>query len=313
MNRILFTYLIVACAFLSASAQEFKKTGTSGFTFLNIPVTARAAALGETSISLTDGGVSGVFINPAILGFMQSNASAVFSYAPWFVETTHYAAGAAYNAGFGVFAIGAVVMDYGTFDRTVKVAGQRQFLPLGTFTAQGSALSLAFSQRLTDRFSFGIAAKYVSERIDVYSADNVVIDGGVLYDTGFKTLRIAAALHNFGTDTKFRNDPFKMPSSVRLGVSGELYTSADLGMKVTGLAEALHPNDADEHLNVGLEIGMFDFLQLRGGYKFFYDEESFTAGVGLRSGAASRYGFDVAYGDYGRLGSVIRLSLEAGL
>ncbi len=69
---------------------------------------------------------------------------------------------------------------------------------------------------LTDRFSVGVTLKYVQEKIDIYKADNILFDGGVIYHTGFHSLSIAARIHNFGTNTKFINDEFKMPSTLRL-------------------------------------------------------------------------------------------------
>ncbi len=54
-------------------AQDFKKTATAGFVFLQLPVTARGAALGESSVSLAEMGGSSVFSNLAGMGLMTSN------------------------------------------------------------------------------------------------------------------------------------------------------------------------------------------------------------------------------------------------
>jgi len=310
--RIVHSTLIFLLAFV-ANGQEFNKKGTSGFTFLNIPATARTAALGETSISLLESGAGGAFLNPATLGFARAEHHATFSYAPWFVEMKHYAASYAVQTEAGVFALSAVAMDYGSFVRTEKIPGQREFVSKGTFSAKASALGVTYANRLTDRFAFGLTLKYVSERIDVFEVSNVVLDGGVLYDTGFESLRIAASLQNFGTNAQYRNDPFKMPSSVRLGASMELLGNRNSDLMITGLVEALHPNDGEEHLNTGVEVWFLQQFALRGGYKFFYDEDSFSAGLGIHPSIGMPLGFDIAVTDHGRLGTVVRFTLEIGM
>ena len=37
-------------------------------------------------------------------------------------------------------------------------------------------------------------------------ASNILFDGGVIYKTGFSSLRIAATIQNFGTNSKFINE-----------------------------------------------------------------------------------------------------------
>ncbi|MBM4162085.1 MAG: PorV/PorQ family protein [Ignavibacteria bacterium] len=298
---------------LPAYGQEFKKTATSGFVFLEIPVTARTAALGEASLSLSDVNAEGVFANPASVGFTTQTHSASFSYAPWIAEMKHYASSYAYDSPLGVFAVGVIVFDFGSMPRTQRASGRQVYEVVGDFNANGLCVGLTYSKRLTDRFSFGVTTKYVREGIDIYRASNVLFDGGVLYYTGFQSLRIAAALQNFGTDAKYKNDPFKMPSMLRLGMAAELLGDFSSQYRVSGLVEALHPSDADERVNVGLEVAWNSVLMVRGGYKFRYDEETYSVGVGLRPSLAVPVGLDVAFSDYGRLGNILRFSLQMGL
>jgi len=48
---------------------------------------------------------------------------------------------------------------------------------------------------------------------------------------------------------------------------------------------------------------------LRGGYKFFYDEESYSFGAGILPQASVPAGIDFSYSHYGRLGNIVRFSL----
>ncbi len=311
--------VLIACVlalWLEGSfAQDFKRTATTGFVFLEIPVSARSAALGEAAVALSDLGAEGVFVNPATVGFAPETHSASFSYSPWFAEIAHLGASYAYHSPLGVFALSAVVMDYGSMDRYIRIPGSRSFESSGTFTAQSAAYGLTYSKQLTDRFSFGLTLKYVHETIDSYRATNVVFDGGVLYYTGFSSLRLAAAIQNFGTDAKFINDAFKMPALLRLGVAMEVLGSMKTDSRLTALVEAIHPSDADERINVGMEFVWMKMISLRGGYKFLYDEESYSFGIGLsgREALSVPVAFNFAVSDYGRLGTILRFSLEAGL
>jgi len=309
--------LLLVCALLlvaaAGGAQEFKKTATAGFVFLEIPVTARVAALGEATVALGGADADGLFTNPAAPGFTGKTHSLSVSYAPWFAEMRHYATSYAFNSEVGVFAASAVVFDFGTMQRTQRASGQRVYETLGEFSASAMSLGLTYARILTDQFSFGVTVKYVREAVDTYSAGNVLFDGGVLYYTGLGSLRLAAAVQNFGTEAKYKNDPFKMPTTFRLGLAGEVLGDHTSEYRLTASVEATHPNDADERVNAGLEFAWNDMVVLRGGWKFFYDEETFSLGVGLRGGANLPVGFDVAFADYGRLGNILRFTLHAGL
>ncbi len=293
-------------------AQDFKKTATSGFTFLQIPVSARTAALGESSIALSDMNSQGIFNNPAIMGFTDQTHSLSVSYSNWFADIKNYAISYSFNSDLGVFGLGAIILDYGSMPRTSISSGQKVYEISGTFNANSVAVLLSYSKMLTDRFSFGINLKFAQEKIDVYSADNVMFDGGVLYYTGLGSFRIAVTIQNFGTNTKFINDEFKMPSMLRLGVAGEILGDFNSEYRITLLGEALHPNDGEEKVNIGTELSWQNILTLRAGYKFFYDEESYSFGVGLNPKLTVPMTFDFAFADYGRLGNILRLTLQLG-
>ncbi|MDP2301604.1 MAG: PorV/PorQ family protein [Ignavibacteria bacterium] len=295
------------------SQQEFKKNATAGFVFLELPVTARGAALGETSITLSDVNSAGVFTNIAATGFSELSHSFFASYSPWIADIKHMASSYTFNTAIGVFGIGFIGVDYGSMPKTKKIAGQRVYEVIGSFDANALAIGLTYSRKLTDRFSFGVGVKYVKEGIDIYTVDNFLFDGGILYYTGLGSLRIAATIQNFGVDAKYINDPFKMPALLRLGLAGEIIGSENSDYRVTALVEALHPNDADEKLNTGLEIAWLEIVSLRLGYKFFYDEESYSIGFGVNPQLALLLTLDFSYSDYGRLGKISRFSLQLGV
>jgi hypothetical protein len=83
--------------------------------------------------------------------------------------------------------------------------------------------------------------------------------------------------------------------------------------RLTLMMEAMHPNNADQRLHLGLEYAPVSALALRGGYKFGHDEESFTAGVGLNAPGPFDIGIDFVYSDFNRLGRTLGFGLRASL
>lgn len=307
--------IIVLITLIAAvSGQEFKKTATSGFVFLNLPVTARSAALGESVVGLSDVNSAGFFTNPAASGFTEHAVSFSTSYSPWIAEIKNYASAISYKSDFGVVSAGFVAVDFGSMPKTKKIEGQRVYDIIGTFNANALALGVSYSRMLTDRFSFGVTVKYVKESIDIYTASNFLFDGGILYYTGLGSLRLGAMIQNFGVDSKYKNETFKMPSNLKLGLAGEIYENKTEGYRATAMVEAVHPNDNNERINCGLELSYHEMITLRGGYKFFYDEETYSVGVGLNPKFQNYpIEFDFAYSDYGRLGNILRFSVLLGL
>lgn len=295
------------------SAQEFKKTATAGFVFLEVPTTSRQAAMGESGLALADENASSVLNNPAALGFTSLTHSFSASYAPWLADIKNYSSGYSIKTDAGVFGVGLVLFDYGTMPRTVVVQDKQVFDVAGSFDAKSMAVGVTFSRMLTEQFSFGVTMKYLNERIDVYSASNVVLDAGVLYYTGLGSLRMAAAMQNFGANASFVNDEFKMPTVFKLGLAGELIGDAESEHRLTMTVEARHPNDSNEKLNIGAEYCWNKSISLRGGYKFFYDEESYSVGLGIDPGLPMPVMIDIAYADYGRFDPIVRMTLQVGM
>jgi len=313
MKKILFFIVIVVAI---ACPQDFKKNGTSGFTFLEVPVSARSAALAENSIALSDLNAEAMFSNPAALGVMKQQHNIFISYAGYIADIKHYAASYAYNAGaFGVFGVSIVQMDFGDITKTTIPTDPSQGLyqTMGTYNANSFALGLSYGKQLTDKFSFGVTFKYVKETIDIFEASNLLFDGGILYYTGLSSLRIAATIQHFGVDAKFVNQTFKMPALFKLGAAMEVYGNYESDYRVTALVEALHPTDGNERVNLGTEFCWKNIISLRGGYKFFTDEDTYSFGVGINPQLPLPMMLDFAYSDYGRLGNVLRFSFQLGL
>jgi hypothetical protein len=295
------------------SGRDFNKVGTTGYVFLQIPVSARYAALGETGITLPDVNSEGLFINPALIAAGDQKLSFNLSYSNWYVETSHQAAGLTYTfPSVGTVGLNVVNFDFGDIRRTRNPLPTEtgSFVETGTYSAGAYALGLSFARMLTNQFSFGMTVKYVRESIDEYSSQNVISDIGFLYYTGFRSLRIGAFLQNFGLDAEYIDEKFKMPQQMKLGLSAEIWGKRDNQNYLTLLAEVAHPNDVNEHLQFGVENVWLRHISLRLGYKMGYDDENLTLGAGLRYNHHGKMlRLDASYMEHNYLESTMRYTL----
>ena len=87
--------------------------------------------------------------------------------------------------------------------------------------------------------------------------------------------------------------------------------------RLTIAADALHPNDNAESMNIGAEYAYNEMFFLRGGYQALFLEDSqegFTVGAGVYAKTSGlTFKIDYAYQEFGLLDNVqmftVRLSL----
>jgi hypothetical protein len=321
-----FSLLIAFTALLAASllsvpparaqmTEGLRKVGTAGMPILEIPLSPRTSGLGDIRASDNVYAADALFNNPAGAARARDTYMVTASHTQWLVETSVQAVGFIYRAGnLGSFGLSVARLDLGTMQGTRNaVPGQiGGYVVTEVFSAESIALGATYARSLTDRFSFGGTVRYVTERIDVYDAEAIVMDFGMLYDTGFRSLRIGGLLQNFGTDAQYLEDPFKMPISFRLSTAMEVLGEQGSANRLTVSVEALHPNNDDQRLHVGMEYAPLAAFSLRGGYKLGYDEEAFSLGVGLQLPGVYGLGVDFAYVPFNRLGTTLGFGVRAG-
>jgi hypothetical protein len=327
MKRILTTLIIISLTQLILAQNP--NLGTSGAQFLQIPVGARATALGGAYIGLSND-ASSVFWNPAGIAKINNNA-AHFSYLRWFNMFDYNSVSVAHNfEGVGVFAASLTVFSMDKMEVTDELN------PNGTgeyFDAQDMALGLTYARNLTDRFSAGITLKYIYERIWNETADGLAFDIGTQYKLDFQNLTIAMSMTNFGAEMQFDGpdlnvtydkssnlplnrltpakvvtDTYPLPLNFEVGIGMDVFTT-DFVKTRLGI-DAVHPNDNKERIHIGTEFAFFDRLFIRGGYKYNYDDEDFTFGAGANLPfGGTLISFDYAYSLYDLLPNVHRISL----
>lgn len=324
--------LSLLCLSGAAKAQEFKNVGHSGANFLQIPVEPVGAALGNAFIARAEG-VEGLYWNPAVISYTKGTEVLLAS-GDWVLDTRISHLGLAHNFGrWGAFGVSLSAFTMDDMEITTE------FAPNGTgefFDAGNYAAGLSYALALTDRFSFGVTAKFVYEFIWDANASTVAFDAASIYRTDFHNLRIGMIISNFGPKMSMSGDPiddkldreaglnepnnprvqrlseeYSLPQFFNVGIAFDAYNSEEHRITVTSMAN--DPNDNDTRMSFGGEYAFQEFLMLRGGYKVGYDEQNLSAGLGIKlnlSGVTSR--FDYGFTELGVLGSTHFLSLRVG-
>ena len=332
MKRLLTVISIFAVAMLWSPQGAFAqptKFAQAGMGFLKIDPGARISAMGGTQASVSQTAFD-AFANPAGLAFVEG-IDVMASSTSWIADISHYGLAAAYNlGGIGTFGINLVFMDYGDFRRTVPVDDLAGFADLGTFTVNEFAIGISYARQISDQFMVGGNIRYAEQDLgDVTifdevqgtnrdvgnSVDNFILDFGTMYYTGFKDLRFGMSIRNFSNQSDYFDQRFELPLNFDFGVAMDLLqlgTEAPGNSELTLALDWQHPRDFSERLHAGLEYGFMDMFFVRTGYKFNYDEEGFTAGLGVdvEIGGAGAFRADYAYSDFGEFfGSVNRITV----
>lgn len=316
-----------------SNAQLFEgtsKVGTTAAQFLKITPGARAVSMGG-ALTAIDGDIYSTYYNPAGVARNTNNGQVTFNHANWIADMSYdFAAGAIDIEGLGT--IFTTLTSFRVPEDKVRTfanpEGDGRYWDAGALS-----IGLGFSRQLTDRFSFGIQAKYIHESIWNSSANGFALDVGTLYETPFAGLKLGAAITNFGTamkldgrDIQFNYDPnddinsgpnnipsvyemssFNLPLTFRIGISQDVYK--DRYFRLTYAVDATHPNDNTEFVNSGLEFSYDEMFFVRGGYRSLFkdnSEEGLTFGGGLKYKFANNLKIFINYGyaDFGKLKNV---------
>jgi len=326
--------LLVVILWFFSSVQAFEKVGTTSFQFLKVVADARSMGLGGAYTAVANFS-DAVYWNPAGLMLVEGT-DFNFSLMNYFLDVKHYSFSAAIPLGnTGTFGIQFMMADYGTIEVTsVEALGFRgevynPGLTGETINPYAVVGGISYAKRLTPQFSFGVTAKFAREDMDFKSSyanekddfavfhNAILFDAGLLYETGFRSLKLSAVVRHFGPEVKFIDKTYPLPQLMNIGVSVNLMDMNEAlfftggNQRLLFAAELIQPRDYDQQYNLGIEYSFRDILFLRGGYRLNYDTESLALGFGVRF---KNYRFDYAYNDYGEfLDNVQRFSIGISL
>ncbi|MGV3637197.1 MAG: type IX secretion system protein PorQ [Flavobacteriales bacterium] len=190
--------------------------GQSAYRLLDIPSSARAAALGGNYIAVRDGDLNLGIFNPALLD-QESGNQVALSYLPYFDGIKVGYAAYAHHLDSSRITLAASVqyLDYGTFQRTDE-AGE----VLGEFRAGEQVFQVGAGYPIDSLFSVGANIKFINSALDTYRSTAWGVDlGGTFYKKKLG-LTVSGLVRNLGAQlSTFTDEREKLPLQVQLGVT----------------------------------------------------------------------------------------------
>lgn len=325
---------------LLAIESSAQKVGSTSMQFLKVMPVARATALGD-AYSAWATGAEAVFWNPAGVALLEGHEASL-TYLRWIFDTQQGALSYAVSFGdMGAIGVQLQYVDFGVFDEALWESPYSSDLNTPgltgrTFQPYAYLVGITYANRITDKFSTGISVKLAHESL--YDGDVVVavrrrgdqsdtmevntwanglmFDFGLNYNTGFRSVRIAASMQNFGPNVRYALETNPVPISLRLGVSADIIGSDALFMTSEGTRLGLafdlfQPNDYAQQAHMGMELEIAEAFAIRIGNKFGYDSDGLTMGIGVHQPLSGvQFSFDYSFASLRyQLGSVHRISM----
>jgi hypothetical protein len=296
---------------IAAQAGWSQSSGTSGFSFLNIPLGARAAAMGQAFSSVPND-VQGSVYNPASLATLAASQLS-FEHLNYVEDVT--ADGVVFGkAGRDESLSWGLQTQYlrvGGIDRTVasfSTTGDG-FTEMGEFSTYDMLLGASVAGPLMiEGFSAGTTLKFLRESLGDASANGAAVDAGVFYQGNVeRSWNVGAALQNVGIATKFADAAVKLPMTLRIGASGQPFAQWLFA------TDFVKRNDTEGEFDIGAEVTPKRYFSMRVGYRYALRApdlgglSNFSAGLGLRFNKMS---FDYAFVPLGDLGMTHRISFN---
>lgn len=297
----------------------FAGNGTSGFEFLRTDFSARSAAMGGAFVAMR-GDLNGLFHNPAGLAFIQEQQFN-FNYTSYLLDINGGQAGYSYRLPqMGQLSAVVIYLDYGSFDETNEFAEKTG----RSYGANDFSVAFSYADELEQYFTYGVALKYVSSKIDVWSANALAFDFGLLYEAPFEEdLFFGISLLNVGkTLSAFIDTKESLPMSLRIGFAKKL---AHLPLEFNATLNDLNVAESSiwdrlRKFSLGGEFTLSKIFRLRLGYDNDLHQGLDTgkgagfAGISLGFGVLwNKYRFDYGYSSFGDLGITHRFGIFGSL
>jgi opacity protein-like surface antigen len=330
--------LILLLFFFAAIRSNAQIGGEATYEFLNLPNSARMAALGGNQVAINDSADLNVaYNNPALLHASMDNMLLV-NYVSYFDDIKFgYASYAKDYGELGVFALGMHYINYGKFTYADEV-GERG----GTFKAAEYALNIIYS-RPYKRFQLGATLKPILTSFEAYQSFGVALDLGVAYASLDQLTNVALVLKNIGGQITTYYDGAgrePIPFDVQLGFSKRL---AHAPFRISATMQHLQkwklaqPEEVDNgfettmeedgfgkqfmrHLLLGLELLPSENFTVRAGYNYqrrqelMFDDKASTVGFSWGFGfKINRFHFNYGSARYHLAASSNHVSLAIQL
>lgn len=200
---------------LSVCVAALAQEGSSAYSFMRIPVSSQAFALGGVNISSINPDLSLVDQNPALLG-PEIEAQMGLAYMHYLGSSNF--ASARYGMGINEhsgWSAGIRFLSYGAIDGYDEMG-----TPTGQFHPQDLVIDGIYSHDINERWRGGITMKFVYSHYDRYEAVALATDLGVNYYDPENDFSFSAVLKNLGGQVKRFQDHYdRLPFDIQLGIT----------------------------------------------------------------------------------------------
>lgn len=278
--------------------------GTTVYTFLNLPISARQAALGE-AISVRDYDQNIAFVNPALLNAeMDSRIS--LNYTNHLADTHYGTVTYAKDLDYGhLLTVGGRYLDYGNMPRTDEYGNVQ-----GNFSAIDASLGVGYAYQFEEEWTVGGNLNLISSKIDHYHSMAIAGSIAVAYHRKQSKETASFLVRNLGYQFKTYNGQREsLPVRIDFGYTKIL---DDFPVAITLTAHDLQKwnisTDRDSngrkntwtkhlmnHLALGMELFPEKNFNLRLGYNVKRGTELKVEDQRNFSGLAFGFGFKWGY------------------
>ena len=274
--------------------------GTTSAEFLLLGAGARGTALGSSFAAIaTD--VSALYYNPAGVAMLDRPGLMIGTY-DYVADTRYSWGGVAFPFSGGARTIGFQLGTFGFKDQPIYTEDQPNGTG-GTYSVNQTFVGATFAQNFSDRFSAGITAKYVDDRLGTVSGSAFAVDFGTNFHASLNNhpVKFSFVLANLGSNLNYTGtglsgnvardplpgeDPvptlpqqanlltkdFPLPTTFRVGLAYDIITGEN--NRLTALGDFNQPNNNKPGFAFGSEwmsqkIGGSNFgFALRGSYSY---------------------------------------------
>jgi len=324
--------LLIGVFFLSSldiKPVQASNNGDSVYRFLQLPGSARTAALGGNHVALPYADATLFFANPAYLS-KDNHSNFGLSYLNHVSDVNMgFVSGAYHIDRIGTVAAGIRFVNYGEL-RRVDASGT----DLGSFSANDLAFTIGVSREVLPNLNVGLAGSLIYSGYDEFSSTGMALNAGIYFFWEELKLHMGGAVSNLGYQvSRFedRNEP--LPLDIRLGISRRLeYVPLRLNVTLHSLDRWEMQTFSDEgespslgsnvfrHLTFGGELILSENVHARVGYDHLTNEElktssrldtaGFSYGLGIQFRG---FVFDFSRSSFSDLGGVTRIGIQTFL
>jgi hypothetical protein len=214
-KTIIFTLSLLCLIFLSAGASA-QVGGKGTYQFLNLPNSARIAALGGNFLAINDDDITLTLANPSLINENMHNQLGI-SFVDYFTDINY--GFAQYSRTFekvGSFVGTMQYIDYGKFQEADETGVQ-----YGYFHAGEYALNVGWGRKLTPLFAVGSNLKFVYSSLESYNSFGIGVDVAGSYFSKDGTFDASMIFRNIGYQVVayYSGNHEPLPFEIQAGLS----------------------------------------------------------------------------------------------